>query len=73
MPFVYSHEDEIRDARDKRCTGHGWTSIMGASMKMYSCSGSHLYSKGKWPEGGASERERVIQADGGEDERDEMS
>lgn len=34
MLLVYSREDEIRDARDKRCTGHGWTSVRG---NIYMC------------------------------------
>lgn len=29
----YSREDEIKDARDKRCTGHGWTSVRRASVE----------------------------------------
>lgn len=33
--FIYSREDEIRDAGDKRCTGHGWASIRRVSLKIY--------------------------------------
>lgn len=54
--MVYSREDEIRDARDKRCTGHGWTSVR---RKIYIYTNiqsavsfgwvSHLHSKGERP------------------------
>lgn len=75
MLFIYSREDEIRDARDKRCTGHGWTSIRGASVKIYSVLFMQWLTsafKGKWPRGGGLHREREreggIQRDGEEDE-----
>lgn len=61
MLFIYSREDEIRDARDKRCTGHGWTSIRGASVKIYSVLFMHWLTsafKGKWQRGGGLHRER---------------
>lgn len=80
MLFIYSREDEIRDARDKRCSGHGWTSIRGASVKIYSVLFMHWLTsafKEKWPKGGGccterereSEREGRIQRDGGQDKK----
>lgn len=52
----------MRDARDKRCTGHGWTSIGDASVKIYSVLFMQWLTsafKGNWPKGGLHrERER---------------
>lgn len=58
---------EIKDAGDKQCTGHGWTSIRSASVKIYSSLFMQQLTSAFKPNG---QRELVVQRGVDWDERD---
>lgn len=56
--FIYSREDEIRDAGNKWCTGHGWASIRRVSLKICAIYAvAHICIQRETAKGAYTERE----------------